>query len=86
MIALTHHEWLDGTGYPRRLAGTAIPLEGRVAAIADVFDALTSERCYRDAFTMEQALEMMSEERGRHFDPELLDLFVGSIDEVVKIR
>jgi putative two-component system response regulator len=86
MIALTHHEKFDGTGYPRRLAGSDIPIEGRVAAIADVFDALTNDRCYRDAFSLDQALAMMSSERGRHFDPELLDLFMDSIDEVLQIR
>ena len=85
-IALTHHEKYDGTGYPRGLAGTDIPLEGRVAAIADVFDALTSDRSYRAAFAPEKAVEMMSAERGRHFDPELFDLFIGSMDEVLAIR
>jgi putative two-component system response regulator len=85
-IAWTHHEKFDGTGYPRRLAGSTIPLEGRVAAIADVFDALTSDRSYRQAFSIDQALQMMREERGRHFDPGLLDLFLGAIDEIIEIR
>jgi len=85
-IALTHHERFDGSGYPRGLAGTDIPLEGRVAAIADVFDALTSDRSYRDAFPPEQAVQMMAEERGRHFDPDLLDLFIDAMDEVLAIR
>jgi putative two-component system response regulator len=85
-IAWTHHEKYDGTGYPRGLSGSAIPFEGRVAAIADVFDALTSARTYRGAFGIEQALQMMREERGRHFDPELLDLFLGAIDDIVEIR
>jgi putative two-component system response regulator len=85
-IALTHHEKFDGTGYPRRLAGSEIPLEGRVTAIADVFDALTSERSYRAAFALEDALQMMTEERGGHFDPHLLDLFMQSTDDVIQIR
>jgi cyclic di-GMP phosphodiesterase len=85
-IAWTHHEKFDGSGYPRALSGSAIPLEGRVAAIADVFDALTSSRSYRPAFSLEQAVQMMREERGRHFDPGLLDLFLGGMDEIVEIR
>jgi putative two-component system response regulator len=85
-IAWTHHEKFDGSGYPRRLSGSAIPLEGRTAAIADVFDALTSDRSYRPAFNVEAALEMMREERGRHFDPSLLDLFFDAIDDIVAIR
>ena len=77
-IALTHHEWLDGGGYPRGLAGQEIPLAGRIAAIADAFDALTSDRPYRRAFSYDEATEVMVEERGSHFDPTLLDLFLGS--------
>lgn len=85
-IALTHHEKFDGTGYPRRLSGSDIPLEGRVAAIADVFDALTSERSYRPALPLEQTLQIMCAERGQHFDAGLLDLFLDSIDEVLEVR
>lgn len=77
-IALTHHEWFDGSGYPQGLAGTAIPLPGRIAAIADTFDALTSNRPYRRALTLAAAKEAMLEERGTHFDPELLDLFLAA--------
>jgi cyclic di-GMP phosphodiesterase len=77
-IALTHHEWFDGCGYPRGLKGADIPLAGRIAAIADVFDALTSERPYRAPLTAEAAIEVMLRERGTHFDPDLLDLFLGS--------
>ena len=84
-IALTHHEWWDGSGYPRGLKGTDIPLEGRVAAIADVFDALTSDRVYRKGYSFGEAVEIMSKERGTHFDPELLDLFLDSLDEVIQI-
>jgi putative two-component system response regulator len=76
-IALTHHEWFDGTGYPHRLSGAAIPLVGRIAAIADVFDALTSRRPYRVALSVETARAEMRAERGTHFDPDLLDLFLA---------
>jgi len=75
VIALTHHEWFDGTGYPQGLLGEAIPFVGRIAAIADVFDALTTDRPYRTALTFGEALDTMREERGSHFDPGLLDLF-----------
>jgi HD-GYP domain-containing protein (c-di-GMP phosphodiesterase class II)/methylmalonyl-CoA mutase cobalamin-binding subunit len=75
-IALSHHEKWDGSGYPRGLAGEDIPLEGRIVAVADVFDALTSDRVYRLAFSVEQALELMIDQRGRHFDPVLLDAFL----------
>jgi CheY-like chemotaxis protein len=75
-IALSHHEKWDGSGYPRGVVGEAIPIEGRIVAIADVFDALTSDRVYRKAYTVEEAVEMMRAERGRHFDPVLLDAFL----------
>jgi HD-GYP domain-containing protein (c-di-GMP phosphodiesterase class II)/methylmalonyl-CoA mutase cobalamin-binding subunit len=75
-IALSHQEKWDGTGYPRGLKGEAIPIEGRIVAVADVFDALTSDRVYRKAFPVEEAIQMMREQRGRHFDPVLLDAFM----------
>jgi putative two-component system response regulator len=84
-IALTHHERFDGSGYPHGLAGNEIPIVGRIAAIADVFDALTSDRVYRKAFPLGQALDMLKEERGRHFDPELLNLFLDSLDGPLEI-
>jgi putative two-component system response regulator len=74
-IALTHHEKLDGTGYPNGLAGESIPLSGRIAAIADVFDALTTDRVYRPAFSLTQATDMMNNDSGSQFDPDLLALF-----------
>jgi putative two-component system response regulator len=79
-VALTHHERIDGSGYPAGLRGEEIPVEGRIAAIGDVFDALTSDRVYRRALPVDQALEIMREERSRWFDPDLLDLFVASTD------
>ena len=85
-LALTHHERIDGTGYPRALHGDEIPLEGRIAAIADVFDALTSDRVYRRAYQPEEAFDVLREGRGTHFDAELLDLFLDAQDDVLAIR
>ena len=79
-IALTHHERIDGTGYPFGLKGEAIPIEGRIAAITDVFDALTSERVYRRAWPLPRVLEALVEGRGTQFDAELLDLFVPAVE------
>jgi len=83
LIALTHHERFDGSGYPHGLAGDAIPVEGRIVALADVFDALTSVRPYKPAYEVDHAVALMSEERGRHFDPGYLDLFLTIVDDVV---
>jgi diguanylate cyclase (GGDEF)-like protein/PAS domain S-box-containing protein len=84
-IARTHHERFDGAGYPHGLAGEEIPLEGRIASVADVFDALTSDRPYRPGFSLPDALAMMKAGRGTQFDPLLLDLFLESLGEVVEI-
>lgn len=86
LIARTHHEHWDGGGYPRGLMGEEIPIEGRIAAIADVFDALTSDRVYRAAFPVTSAIEMMRSERGSHFEPRLLDAFVAALGELQRIR
>jgi putative two-component system response regulator len=83
VIALTHHERWDGAGYPHRLEREEIPVEGRIVALADVFDALTSERPYKPAFEIDHAVGIMKEERGRHFDPDLLDIFLTLVDDVV---
>lgn len=85
-IALTHHEKWDGSGYPRGLAGEAIPLYGRICAVADVFDALTSERPYKDAFSNENALAILREGRGTHFDPAILDVFLANFNAVLRIQ
>lgn len=86
-IALSHHERWDGDGYPQRLAGEAIPLEGRIAAVCDVFDALTSSRPYRsEPFAREQAVGMIRAERGRAFDPDVVDAFLGALDQVEWIQ
>ena len=84
-IALTHHEKWDGSGYPRGMSGDSIPLPGRIAAVADAFDALTTDRRYRKAMHLKQAVEAMKEGSGSHFDPELVDLFLESLDDVVRI-
>ena len=81
-IALTHHERYDGTGYPRGLASEAIPLEGRIASVADVFDAITSNRVYRPALPLDEAIEVMREGRGSQFDPLVLDRFLEAIGDV----
>jgi len=85
-IALTHHEKWDGSGYPCGLAGQAIPLVGRIVAVADVFDALTSARPYKTAWSVEQAVAFLREQRGRHFDPELVDLFLEQLPAVCAIK
>ncbi len=85
-IALTHHERWDGMGYPSGLKGRDIPLSGRMVAIADVFDALTSDRIYRKAWSVERAVDYIRDNRGRHFDPELVDLFLSNLDEMLLIK
>jgi PAS domain S-box-containing protein len=85
-IALTHHERFDGSGYPQGLAGEEIPLEGRIAAVADVFDALLSDRCYRPALTIAETMEIVEAGRGTQFDPQIVDLLIASLDEVLALR
>ncbi len=85
-IALTHHEKYDGSGYPHGLVGEAIPLVGRIVAIADVFDALTSVRPYKKAWTEEEAVAFLHEQKGRHFDPALVDLFAGKMPAIREVR
>jgi putative two-component system response regulator len=84
-IALTHHERWDGTGYPHRLRARDIPFYGRIAAVADVFDALTTNRPYRAAMPVEAATQLMVEQRGRQFDPDVLDALLDDIDTVQAI-
>ncbi len=84
-IALTHHEKWDGSGYPRGLVGEDIPEPGRIAAIADVFDALISRRVYKEPIPLGRSIQIMQEGRGNHFDPRLLDIFLDSLDEVIRI-
>jgi putative two-component system response regulator len=84
-ITYSHHEKWDGSGYPQGLSGQDIPLSGRIVAIADVYDALTSERPYKKAFSHEKAAQIIVEDAGRHFDPYLVSLFIEKQDEFVRI-
>lgn len=85
-IAYTHHERWDGSGYPNGLLGTAIPQAGRIAALADVFDALTSVRPYKKAWTVEAAVDLIKENSGKHFDPDLVTVFIRELADIIKIR
>ncbi len=86
VVALTHHEKWNGTGYPNQLAGEDIPLSGRIVAIADVFDALTSERPYKKAWSVEDSIALLEKESGHHFDPNLIPLFIKVMPEVLKVK
>ena len=85
-IALHHHEKWDGSGYPNQLAGTAIPREARIVALADCFDALTMDRCYRPAVDDDAAIALIIAESGRHFDPAVVDAFVAIAPELIALR
>ena len=85
-IARTHHEKWDGTGYPAKLAGESIPIEGRICCVADVFDALCSERPYKPRFPLKKCLEIMLSERGTRFDPKVLDAFFARFEQIEEIR
>lgn len=86
ICALTHHEKWNGTGYPNGLKGKEIHIYGRIAAIVDVFDALTSKRPYKEAWEISAALDYMKNEKGSHFDPELLDTFMNIFPEILNIK
>ena len=85
-VSLTHHEKWDGSGYPKGLKGENIPLEGRIVAIADVFDALTSKRPYKDAWPVQEAVDFIHEQSGKHFDPSLVALFKGCLPAILEIK
>jgi response regulator RpfG family c-di-GMP phosphodiesterase len=85
-IALTHHEWFDGSGYPQGLKGEEIPIEGRIAAVADVFDALLSERPYRPAMDAKEAVEVIRDGHGTHFDPETVDVLLEHLADALTLR
>ncbi len=85
VVALTHHEKFDGTGYPYGIKGYDIPLAGRIVAIADVFDALTSQRPYKEPWNLERAVEYLVAQKGKHFDPELVDAFLSCMDEIKEV-
>lgn len=86
IVALEHHEKWDGTGYPRGLKGEDIHIYGRITAIADVFDALGSDRCYKKAWELDKILKLFEQEKGKHFDPQLVELFFENIDNFLEIR
>ncbi len=81
IVALQHHEKWDGTGYPNGLSGEQIHVYGRIAAVADVFDALSHKRCYKDAWSIERIIDLFTSESGRHFDPEFVSIFLSNIHE-----
>ncbi|CAM8651738.1 COG3437 Response regulator containing a CheY-like receiver domain and an HD-GYP domain [Comamonadaceae bacterium] len=85
-IALGHHEKFDGSGYPQGLKGEAIPIFSRIVAVADVFDALTSERPYKKAWSLEEAVDFLNAGSGTHFDPQCVQAFLDGFDEVLEIR
>ena len=85
-IALSHHEKYDGTGYPNSLKGEDIPIFGRITSLADVFDAIGSDRCYKKAWEIEKVFEFIKDQKGKHFDPKLVELFFENIDHILKIR
>lgn len=85
-VALTHHEKWDGTGYPNGLSGEEIPVEGRIVAVADVFDALTSKRPYKEAWSVEKTLDLMRSEKGKHFEPKLVDLLEENLSQILAIK
>lgn len=85
-VALTHHEKWDGSGYPKGLKGEDIPIEGRIVALADVFDALTSKRPYKEAWSIEKTMAFLHEQKGKHFEPKLVDLFNQELDKILAIK
>ena len=85
-IALSHHEKWNGKGYPQGLSKTDIPVAGRIVGICDVFDALTTKRPYKDPFPLEKSVDIIKKERGEHFDPEIVDIFMKNMDEISKIK
>jgi putative two-component system response regulator len=85
-IALSHHEKWDGSGYPHGLAGPSIPIEARMVAVADVFDALTMKRPYKLAWSMDRAIQFIRDGSGKHFDPALVEVFLSTATGIEKIR
>jgi putative two-component system response regulator len=85
-VALFHHEKFDGSGYPKGLRGEEIPIEARVVALADVYDALTTKRCYKEAFSEEQADAIIKRDTGKHFDPTIVEVFFKEREEIKRVR
>ena len=86
IIAISHHEKFNGNGYPKKLKGEDIPLVGRITAIADVFDALTSKRPYKEPWSVEKTVDLIKSERGEHFDPQCVDAFFTDFDNILEIK
>ena len=86
VISYSHHEKFDGSGYPIGLKGETIPILGRIVAIVDVFEALTSQKTYKKAWSIEDACQFLTNEKGKHFDPKLVDLFIENLDEMKSIK
>lgn len=85
-VSLTHHEKWDGSGYPNGLAGKDIPIEGRICALADVFDALTSKRPYKEAWDVEDTITFLQGQKGKHFEPKLVDLLIAILPKILEIK
>ena len=85
-VALRHHERWDGSGYPDGLAGEAIPQSARIVAVADVFDALTMKRPYKEIWSIERTLATLEEGKGSHFDPKLVELFISILPQILEIK
>ncbi|MBI5416609.1 GAF domain-containing protein [Candidatus Poribacteria bacterium] len=85
IVALNHHEKFNGTGYPNKLKGNDIPMSGRIVALADVFDALYCKRVYKDAYPIEKVLDIIKEEKGKHFDPDIVDVFFKNFDKIMEM-
>jgi putative two-component system response regulator len=86
LVALSHHERWDGQGYPHELQGVNIPIEARIVGLVDAFDAMLSRRPYKEPFSVEKAVSIIIDEKGRHFDPRLVDIFVASLNEILAIK
>lgn len=86
IVSLTHHEKWNGTGYPNGLKGEDIPIEGRIVALADVFDALTSKRPYKEAWPLDETMTFLRDQSGQHFEPRLVELFEANLDEILEIK
>lgn len=86
LVSMTHHEKFDGSGYPKQLKGYEIPIEGRIVALADVFDALTSVRPYKEAWSIDAAIAFIHSEKGKHFDPKLVEIFEQQIEQIIDIK
>ena len=84
-VALCHHERWDGQGYPRNLKDESTPLPGRIVGLADVFDAVVSRRCYKDACSLDVALDILDKDTGKHFDPTVVEAFLGVLDKVLEV-